>query len=111
MARAMWGVDYGLVKLRLEKRCWARGRHHRAEQRIAVRIVGQFPRHAAAGELASILHLDKSTLTGIIRRFEAQGAIKRQGDALDGSARALFTLTGQRAQVRSQDIRQQWKPW
>jgi DNA-binding MarR family transcriptional regulator len=46
----------------------------------------------AAGELASLMHLDPSTVTGIIRRLEQARVISRRSDPAD-ARRARLTLT------------------
>ncbi|MGH3054849.1 MAG: MarR family winged helix-turn-helix transcriptional regulator [Gaiellaceae bacterium] len=46
----------------------------------------------SAGQVASFLHVDPSTLTGVLCRLEHGGMIRRQPDRQDGR-RALFRLT------------------
>jgi DNA-binding MarR family transcriptional regulator len=69
-------------------------------QRLVVRLVG---RHAgiSAGELAALLHLHPSTLTGVLRRLEQHGLLHRRSDPKDGR-RVLLTLTaaGRRVDAR-----------
>lgn len=86
--RLLWAVDHALqsTSKRMEQRFGVTG-----PQRLVVRIVGQFPR-ASAGEIASILQIHPSTLTGILRRLEAREMIERRPDPADGR-RALFQLT------------------
>ena len=95
--RAVWAVDHGLQAMskRMHRELGITG-----PQRIVVRIVGRFP-HISAGELAHILHLHPSTLTGIVRRLQSQGLLAREMDAEDGR-RALFTLT---AAGRKHDVK------
>jgi DNA-binding MarR family transcriptional regulator len=60
-------------------------------QRLVLRLVGRFP-ELSAGELADVLHLHPSTLTGILRRLEEHGLLQRKPDPNDGR-RALLKLT------------------
>lgn len=62
-------------------------------QRLAIRIIGRFP-WISAGELAAILHIHPSTLTGILRRLEARHLLLRRIDARD-ARRALLRLTSE----------------
>jgi DNA-binding MarR family transcriptional regulator len=69
-------------------------------QRLAIRIIGRFP-WINAGQLAAILHIHPSTLTGILRRLESRRLLLRRIDARDGR-RALLRLTseGKRCDAR-----------
>jgi DNA-binding MarR family transcriptional regulator len=60
-------------------------------QRLVLRIVGRHPA-STAGEIAEILELHASTLSGILARLEHAGMITRRVDARD-RRRARFTLT------------------
>lgn len=86
--RLLWAVDHALqsTSKRMEQRFGVTG-----PQRLVIRIVGQFPR-ASAGEIAGILQIHPSTLTGILRRLETRQLIERRPDPTDGR-RALFQLT------------------
>ncbi len=86
--RALWALDHALQSA--SKRMEA-SHGVTAPQRIVVRIVGRFP-GISAGELAEILHLHPSTLTGVLRRLETRGMVVRAADPEDGR-RALLTLT------------------
>jgi DNA-binding MarR family transcriptional regulator len=51
----------------------------------------------AAGELAARIHVDKSTLTGILIRLEKRGLITRENDEDDGrSVRVSLTEKGRK---------------
>lgn len=65
-------------------------------QRLVLRIVGQHER-ISAGQLAEVLHIHPSSLTGVLQRLEHAELIRRDSDPLD-RRRALFELTrrGQR---------------
>ena len=60
-------------------------------QRLVIRIVGRYP-GISAGQLAEILELHPSTLTGVLRRLQERGIVERRPDPKDGR-RALFDLT------------------
>ena len=84
----MWAVDHKLqsVSKRMTSRIGLTG-----PQRFAVRCIGRSP-GLAAGELASLLHLDPGTVTGILKRLEDARMIAREPDASDGR-RMRLTLT------------------
>ncbi len=52
-------------------------------QRFALRIIGARPA-ITAGELAAVLHLHPSTVTGIVQRLEARNLVKRASNSSDG---------------------------
>jgi DNA-binding MarR family transcriptional regulator len=60
-------------------------------QRLVVRMIGQRAGRTAS-EIADMLGMHPSTLTGVLARLEARGAITRTVDAAD-RRRARFTLT------------------
>lgn len=86
--RLLWGVDHALQSMskRMEVSLGVTG-----PQRLVIRIVGRFP-GISAGELANVLHIHPSTLTGILKRLEGRGIIERAQDEED-ARRALFSLT------------------
>jgi DNA-binding MarR family transcriptional regulator len=86
--RALWALDHAFqsASKRMESRLGVT-----SPQRLVVRIVGRFPR-ISAGEVAEILHIHPSTLTGVLKRLEARGVIARTADPKDGR-RALLALT------------------
>jgi DNA-binding MarR family transcriptional regulator len=86
--RLIWGIDHALQRTskQMETRLGITG-----PQRLVIRIVGRFP-GLPAGKLAALLHLHQSTLTGILKRLEARGLLRRQADPRDGR-RALLGLT------------------
>src|SRR4051812_20037316 len=59
-------------------------------QRLVVRIIGQ-KSGSAASEIAATLGMHPSTLTGVLSRLEARGAITRDVDSED-RRRARFRL-------------------
>jgi DNA-binding MarR family transcriptional regulator len=70
-------------------------------QRLVIRIVGRFP-GLTAGQLAEILHVDPSTMTGVLKRLERRGLVARRSDPRD-QRRALIGLTakGRRLEAES----------
>lgn len=70
-------------------------------QRLVIRIVSRYPR-ILAGELAAVLHLHPSTLTGILERLEGRRLLLRRTDDRD-RRRAVLELTraGKRLDVPS----------
>ncbi len=56
-------------------------------QRLVIRLVGRFP-GVSAGQLAEVMSVHPSTMTGILRRLEARGLVQRRVDARD--RRRLF---------------------
>jgi len=86
--RVIWQLDHTLQRAskRMEMSLGVTG-----PQRLVIRIVGRFP-GMPAGQLAKLLHLHPSTLTGILKRLERQGLLRRRADPRDGR-RSLFGLT------------------
>jgi DNA-binding MarR family transcriptional regulator len=86
--RALWALDHALqsASKRMETQLGVT-----APQRLVVRIVGRFP-GISAGEVAEILHVHPSTLTGVLKRLEARGIVNRRADPTD-ARRALLALT------------------
>src|SRR4051794_26391181 len=88
--RVLWAVDHGL-----QSRSKRMGREIgvTGPQRVVIRLVGRFP-GISAGELAELLHLHPSTLTGILSRLLEREILTRDSDPLD-ARRALFKLTSE----------------
>jgi DNA-binding MarR family transcriptional regulator len=86
--RIVWGLYHALQirSKRMEAELGVTG-----PQRLVLRVVGRFPK-VSAGELAKILQVHPSTLTGVLRRLEERGFVRRRGDVSD-RRRALFELT------------------
>lgn len=87
--RLLWEVDHGLnsASTRMRMRLGVTG-----PQRFAVRIVSRFP-GISAGELAGLLHVHPSTLTGVLDRLVRRGLLTRETDPRDGR-RTLLRATG-----------------
>ena len=92
--RVLWALDHALqsASKRMESTQGVT-----APQRLVVRIVGRFP-GISAGELAEVLHLHPSTLTGVLKRLVARGIVARGADPRDGR-RALLALTARGRRV------------
>jgi DNA-binding MarR family transcriptional regulator len=50
---------------------------------LVIRIVSRFP-GLPPGQIARLLHVHPSTLTGILKRLERQGLVRRRADPRDG---------------------------
>lgn len=85
--RVLWALDHGLqsASKRMQAEYGVTGL-----QRMMIRVIGRFPGRAPT-ELAGVLHVHKSTLTGALARLEAAGAIVREVDPED-ARRARLTL-------------------
>lgn len=66
------------------------------QQRLVIRIVGTFP-GVSAGDIAKILHIHPSTLTGILQRLADHDLLRRSLDPEDARrARLELTAKGKR---------------
>lgn len=96
--RLIWALDHGLQSRskRMRTTIGLTG-----PQRLVIRIVSRYPR-ILAGELAAVLHLHPSTLTGILERLEGRRLLLRRTDDRD-RRRAVLELTraGKRLDVPS----------
>jgi DNA-binding MarR family transcriptional regulator len=70
-------------------------------QRLALRVLGLFP-GMSAGDLAAVLHVHPSTLTGVLQRLLAQRWLLRVEDPRD-RRRAVLRLTARGARVNAID--------
>jgi DNA-binding MarR family transcriptional regulator len=86
--RLLWAINHGLNKTsrRMHTEFGVTG-----QQRLVIRIVGAFP-EMSAGDIARILHIHPSTLTGILQRLVDRGLVRRAADPSD-ARRARLTLT------------------
>jgi DNA-binding MarR family transcriptional regulator len=85
--RLLWSIEHGLQSMskRMESEIGITG-----PQRLVLRVVGRFP-GLSAGELAHIVQLHPSTITGILQRLVAKGLLERERDPGD-SRRARLRL-------------------
>ncbi len=86
--RLLWEIQHGLLAVSRQMR---REIGVTGPQRLVLRLLSSTP-GITAGELAQALHLDKSTLTGIVGRLERDGFLRRAVDPLD-RRRQLLALT------------------
>ena len=94
--RLIWALDHGLQSLskKMQASIGLMG-----PQRVTLRVLGRFP-GLSAGELARILLVHPSTLTGVLQRLEARKLVKRTLDAADGRrAHLALTAIGRRLDV------------
>jgi DNA-binding MarR family transcriptional regulator len=77
--RLLWGIEHGLqsTSKRMEARLGITG-----PQRLVLRIVSQFP-GVSPGELARIVRLHPSTITGVVQRLVLKGYLQREQDPTD----------------------------
>jgi len=92
--RLLWRVSHGLEasSKRMLSELGVTG-----PQRLVLRIVGQNPK-IAPGELAKVLHVHPSSLTGVLRRLERARLLLRERDPADGR-RARLKLTPMGRQI------------
>jgi DNA-binding MarR family transcriptional regulator len=86
--RALWELDHALrrVSKSMQSTLGVTG-----PQRLVIRMLGHFP-GLTAGELAALLHVDPSSLTGVLDRMRRTGILAREADPEDGR-RAVLALT------------------
>lgn len=96
--RLIWALDHNLQS-RSKKMQATIGLT--GPQRLVIRIVSQYP-GILAGELAGVLHLHPSTLTGILGRLEGRRLLVRRADDRDRRRVTLeVTKLGKRLDVPS----------
>ena len=95
--RLVWSLDHSLQRTskRMEATLGVTG-----PQRFVLRILGRFP-GMPAGQVARVLRVHPSTLTGILHRLDRKGLIRRRPDPRD-ARRVLLSLS---AQGRRFDVR------
>src|SRR4051812_30354899 len=77
--RLLWSIEHGLQRMskRMETDLGITG-----PQRLVLRVVGRFP-GLSAGEVAHIVRLHPSPITGILQRLVARGLLARHRDPGD----------------------------
>jgi DNA-binding MarR family transcriptional regulator len=92
----LWAVVHGLerVSKRMTGDIGVTG-----PQRLVLRVVGLFP-GMSAGDLAAVLHVHPSTLTGVLQRLAGQRLLARSEDPAD-RRRAMLRLTKRGARVNA----------
>lgn len=94
--RLIWALDHGLQSLskRMQATLGLTG-----PQRVTLRVLGRGP-GMSAGDLAGILRLHPSTVTGILQRLETGGLVRRTADPADRRrSRLELTARGRRRDV------------
>lgn len=77
--RVLWAVDHALHQ---RSKLMHRQIGITGEQRLALRLASHAP-GLSAGDLASLLHVHPSTLTGMLTRLSARGYMKARADRRD----------------------------
>ena len=96
--RSVWAVEHAARHL---SRTMEASLGVTGPQRLVIRVVGRFP-GVSAGELASRLALDASTLTGHLQHLEELGMLARRSSADDGRRVEVYlTARGRRLDVRT----------
>ncbi len=95
--RFLWALDHGLVRASKSMKAQL---GITGPQRLVIRLVGRHP-GISAGELAGVLHLHPSTLTGVLKRLVSRGILQRGQDVSD-ARRALFRLTARGRRIDTQ---------
>lgn len=92
----LWAVVHGLERTskRMSGEIGVTG-----PQRLVLRVAGLFP-GLSAGDLAVILHVHPSTLTGVLQRLVAQRLLARADDSRD-RRRAVLRLTTRGARANA----------
>ena len=96
--QVLWAVVHGLqsTSKRMTAALGVTG-----PQRLVLRVLGLFP-GMSAGDLAAVLHVHPSTLTGVLQRLVAQRWLRRVEDLRD-RRRVLLRLTPRGARVNAVD--------
>jgi DNA-binding MarR family transcriptional regulator len=94
--RLLWALVHGLNKTskRMTAEIGITG-----PQRLVLRAAGLFP-GLSAGELAALLHVHPSTLTGVLRRLVTQRLLTRTNDPRD-QRRAILSLSARGTRVNN----------
>jgi DNA-binding MarR family transcriptional regulator len=92
----MWAVAHGLETT---SRRMATAIGVTGPQRLVLRVVGLFP-GLSAGDLAAVLHVHPSTLTGILQRLATLRLLHRAADPGD-RRRAILRLTPRGARINA----------
>jgi DNA-binding MarR family transcriptional regulator len=77
--RLLWALDHALQK---RSKLMARRQGVTGPQRLALRIIGRVP-GTSARQLADILKIHPSTLTGVLQRLERGSFLVRRADRFD----------------------------
>ena len=92
----LWAVVHGLER---SSKGMAADLGVTGPQRLVLRVVGLFP-GLSAGDLAGVLHVHPSTLTGVLQRLVSQRMLERVADPAD-RRRAVLRLAARGRQVNA----------
>jgi MarR family transcriptional regulator, organic hydroperoxide resistance regulator len=92
----LWAVVHGLER---SSKGMAADLGVTGPQRLVLRVVGLFP-GMSAGDLASVLHVHPSTLTGVLQRLALQRMLVRVADPAD-RRRAVLRLAPRGAAINA----------
>jgi len=91
--RTLWGLAHGLET---KSKSMLSSVGVTGPQRLALRVLGRFP-GATPSDLAELLALHRSTVTGIVQRLEERGLVRRVQNSSDGrSVQLHLTAAGKR---------------
>ena len=90
--RLLWSIEHGLQK---QSKRMAAELGLTGPQRLVLRIVSRFP-GLSAGDLARIVRLHPSTITGIIQRLASRRLLRRERDRADSRRTRLWATAGAR---------------
>lgn len=90
--RLIWALDHAL---QVRSKHMARTLRVTGPQRLTLRMIESAP-GLTARELTGLLHVHKSTLSGVLQRLEAAGLISRETDPEDARRQRLSVTTGGR---------------
>lgn len=91
--RLIWALDHAL---QVRSKHMARTLRVTGPQRLTLRMIEHTP-GVTARELTSLLHVHKSTLSGVLQRLEGAGLITRETDPEDARRQKLAVTAGGRA--------------
>jgi DNA-binding MarR family transcriptional regulator len=95
--RLLWAIDHALQKhsRRMTHELGVTG-----VQRLAIRVLGRYP-DLTPGQLAGLLHLHPSTVTGVVQRLQRGGFVLRRVDRADHRrCRLALTAKGRAVDAR-----------
>jgi DNA-binding MarR family transcriptional regulator len=97
--RLLWAINHGLNKTsrKMQSQFGVTG-----QQRLVIRIVDAYP-GMSAGDLARILHIHPSTLTGILQRLADRGLLRRIAHPQD-ARRVQLELTAKGRRLTSPGV-------
>jgi len=95
--RLLWGIEH---RLQSTSKRMAASMGVTGPQRLVLRLVAQFP-GMSPGEVAHLVRLHPSTVTGILQRLEAKGLLARDTHPADSRRARLHVRPAARALTSS----------